>query len=69
VRCSRAEVSKASAEVYHLIGGRYSINPLDVELGIWQTQYQSMDLTLLRLWDSEGSLLLNGYERTEQERQ
>ncbi|MDJ0675442.1 MAG: Uma2 family endonuclease [Calothrix sp. MO_167.B42] len=74
------EVSKASVEVYQLIGGQYqllpanerghySITPLGVELGIWQGQYQNMELPWLRWWDLQGNLLLNGDERAEQERQ
>ncbi len=74
------EVSKASVEVYHLIdghysllpvnsSGRYAIAPLGVELGIWQGRYQNLDLPWLRWWDAQGSLLLTGEERAEQERQ
>jgi len=74
------EVSKASVEVYQLIGGQYqllpanerghyAITPLGVELGIWQGQYHNMELPWLRWWDLQGNLLLNGDERAEQERQ
>ncbi len=74
------EASKASVEVYHLVGGQYqllpanerghySIIPLGVELGIWQGQYQNVELPWLRWWDLQGNLLLNGDERAEQERQ
>jgi hypothetical protein len=45
-------------------------------LGIWQGQYEEMELPWLRWWDSEGNLLLTGDERSqllasqlEQERQ
>ncbi len=49
---------------------------MGVELGIWQGQYDEMELPWLRWWDSEGNLLLTGDERSqllasqlEQERQ
>ena len=68
------EVSKASVEVYALMEnsyrlvaanerGHYPIEPLGVELGIWQGRYQNMELPWLRWWDSEGNLLLAGSER------
>ena len=81
------EVKKASVEVYHLVDGlyelmsanergHYPISPMGVELGIWQGQYEEMELPWLRWWDSEGNLLLTGDERSqllasqlEQERQ
>ena len=74
------EVTKASVEVYHLIEdryqlvaanerGHYPIEPLGVELGIWQGRYQNVELPWLRWWDSAGTLLLSGAERAEQERQ
>jgi len=74
------EVKKASVEVYELIGGqyqpltanergRYTITPLAVELGIWQGEYQNMQLPWLRWWDLQGNLLLTGSERAEQEHQ
>lgn len=56
--------------------GHYLIPPMGVELGIWQGQYDEMELPWLRWWDSEGNLLLTGDERSqllasqlEQERQ
>ncbi|MFB2893377.1 Uma2 family endonuclease [Aerosakkonemataceae cyanobacterium BLCC-F50] len=74
------EVRKASVEVYHLIEnrfellsvnerGHYPIAQLGVELGIWQGQYQNMELPWLRWWDLDGNLLLTGAERAERERQ
>ncbi|TAF08977.1 MAG: Uma2 family endonuclease [Nostocales cyanobacterium] len=74
------EVNKNSLEVYELIGGKfqllsanerghYLIPPLGVELGLWQGEYQNVDLPWLRWWDLEGNLLLTGEERAEQERQ
>jgi Uma2 family endonuclease len=74
------EVKKASVEIYHLIEGeyqlltpnergRYSITPLAIEIGIWQGEYQNMELPWLRFWDLEGNLLLSGEERAEKEYQ
>lgn len=74
------EVTKAKVEVYHHVDGRYSlltanerghyeIPHLGVELGIWQGTYQNVELPWLRWWDSQGTLLLSGEERAEQERQ
>lgn len=74
------EVQKASVEVYQWIGaqfhlvaanerGHYSIDPLQVELGIWQGDYQNATLPWLRWWDAEGNLLLTGDERAEQANQ
>src|SRR6476469_2779137 len=66
-------------EVYHLIdfgyrrmepneGGQYPIPVLDVELGLWQGNYQNKELLWLRWWDSQGNLLLTGSEQVEIER-
>ncbi|MDJ1177801.1 Uma2 family endonuclease [Roseofilum sp. BLCC_M91] len=74
------EVQKKSVEVYHLIEdryelvaenerGHYPIQPMGVELGIWQGQYGNLDLPWLRWWDSEGNLLLTGDERARIEQQ
>ncbi|MBD1925271.1 Uma2 family endonuclease [Trichocoleus sp. FACHB-90] len=70
------EVNLARVEVYQLINGRYHvmqpnerghypIEPLGVELGIWQGQYMNMELPWLRWWDHEGNLLLTGWERNQ----
>jgi len=70
------EVNKAQVEVYHLVDGRYEqvsanerghypIPPIGVELGIWQGQYENMELPWLRWWDSQGNLLLTSEERAE----
>ncbi|TAE07791.1 MAG: Uma2 family endonuclease [Oscillatoriales cyanobacterium] len=72
------EVKKAAVEMYHLEDnryqrlspndrGRYPIPQLGVELGIWQGEYDEMNLPWLRWWDSEGNLLLIGEERAQQE--
>ena len=81
------EVKKASVEMYHLVEGHYEllssnkrghypIAPMGVELGIWQGQYDEVELPWLRWWDNQGNLLLTGDERAglltsqlEQERQ
>jgi len=74
------EVNKASVEVYCLVAGSYQllpanerghfpISPLGVELGIWQGQYQNLELPWLRFWDNQGNLLLTGWERSELERE
>jgi Uma2 family endonuclease len=73
------EVTKASVEVYELVGnryvrstpnqrGHYPIPNLGVELGIWQGEYFNQDLPWLRWWDSDGNLLLAGDERANQEK-
>jgi Uma2 family endonuclease len=73
------EVKKATVEMYHLEDtcyrlmsanerGHYRIPQLGVELGIWQGEYDEMNLPWLRWWDSEGNLLLIGEERAERER-
>jgi Uma2 family endonuclease len=72
------EVKKAAVEMYHLEDnryqrlspndrGRYPIPQIGVELGIWQGEYDEMNLPWLRWWDSEGNLLLIGEERAQQE--
>jgi len=72
------EVKKSSVEMYHLADncyqrmrvnerGHYPIPQLGVELGIWQGEYDEMNLPWLRWWDSEGNLLLIGEERAKQE--
>jgi len=71
------EVAKASVEVYRLVAdsyervsanerGHYPITSLDIELGIWQGEYQNATLPWLRWWDLQGNLLLTGEERAEQ---
>ncbi len=74
------EVKKAQVEVYHLVDGcyqlmsanergHYPIEPMNIELGIWQGLYDNMELPWLRWWDAQGNLLLTGEERAEQEQQ
>ncbi len=70
------EVSKAQVEVYQLVNGRYQkmipnsrshcpIEPLQVELGIWQGEYQNQQWPWLRWWNFEGKLLLTSQERAD----
>ena len=47
--------------------GHYPIEPLGVELGIWQGTYQNLDLPWLRWWNDEGQLLPTSEERAERE--
>lgn len=74
------EVQKAKVEVYALLRnryqlldanaeGRFAIEELGVELGIWEGTYQNVELPWLRWWDAQGNLLLAGSERADQERQ
>ncbi len=70
------EVKKASVQVYQLLRGEYQlvpandrghypIEPIGVELGIWQGRYQNLELPWLRWWDDQGNLLQTGWERSE----
>jgi Uma2 family endonuclease len=74
------EVHKASVEVYELTAnhyqplppnsrGHFPIEPMGVELGIWQGQQYNQTLPWLRWWDQNGNLLLTAEERAEQEKQ
>jgi Uma2 family endonuclease len=75
------EVAKAAVELYRLVNrryqpvaanaaGRFLIEPLGVELGIWQGTYRGMDLPWLRAWDAtSGQLLPTPEERAEAERE
>lgn len=74
------EINNGKLEVYHLVNGlyqplaanergHYSIEPLGVELGLWQGSYQNQTQLWLRWWDVEGNLLLTGSERAERERE
>jgi Uma2 family endonuclease len=73
------EITTGNLEVYHLIDfsyqrmqpnerGHYPIPILDIELGLWQGSYQNQELLWLRWWDSQGNLLLTGFEQVEIER-
>ena len=72
-------ISTGNLAVYHLKNGfyyqmtpnergHYPIEPLGVELGLWQGTYQNQNQLWLRWWDCEGNLLLMGWEQTKLER-
>ncbi|MEM7538490.1 MAG: Uma2 family endonuclease [Chloroflexota bacterium] len=69
----------ASVELYELVNGQfrqvsantrghYPVAALDIELGIWHGTYGHITTDWLRVWDSNGTLLLSGEERAEVER-
>ncbi len=71
------EVDRAAVDLYQLVAGEYHlvaandrqhypIPQLNVEIGIWQGQYQNAELPWLRWWDAQGNLLLTGWERDAQ---
>ena len=74
------EVEKASVEVYRLhlqqyqpvaanAAGRFPIEPLGIELGIWEGTYRGLTLPWLRVWDAAtGELMPLADERTRQRR-
>ena len=74
-------ISTGELEVYHWEDfayrrlepnerGRYPINRLNVELGVWRGTYLSqLEQRWLRWWDLQGNLLLTGKERAERERE
>jgi hypothetical protein len=49
--------------------GRYPIEELGVELGLWQGSYVNAEVPWMRWWDAQGQLLLTGEERAEKERE
>jgi Uma2 family endonuclease len=74
------EVDPGRVELFRLVDGRYErveanerghfpVEPLGVELGIWQGVYQSLDLPWLRCWDQNGVLLPSLEERIDAEKQ
>jgi Uma2 family endonuclease len=71
---------RRTLEVYHLIDNRFQPIPanerghffltsLQVELGIWDGEFQGMNGPWLRVWDAGGQLLLHHEGRIELERQ
>ena len=38
---------------------------MGVELGIWQSHYQNLELPWLGWWDNQGNLLQTGWERSQ----
>jgi len=72
-------IKTGNLELYNLVNGAYEkmtpnprghylIDRLGVELGLWQGSYQNQTQKWLRWWDTEGNLLLTGWEQTELER-
>ncbi|MEM7531172.1 MAG: Uma2 family endonuclease [Chloroflexota bacterium] len=70
------EEHRASVELYTMVNGQYRLVPansrghypipsLNIELGIWQGTYSNHTTDWLRVWDSDGNLLLSGEERAE----
>jgi Uma2 family endonuclease len=70
------EIKTGKLEVYNWVNGSYRllqpnerghylIEPLGIELGLWQGTYQNQTQLWLRWWDKEGNLLLIGSERAE----
>jgi len=70
----------ALVEMHELIGGqfqrmapnadgRFPIEPLGVELGLWTGEFKGFHLSWMRWWDSQGRLLATPEERVEQESQ
>jgi len=71
---------RASLEFYQLSAGHYSliaanqhgrfpVNELGIEFGLWQGVYRGMDACWIRAWDLEGNLLPTSDERAEQAEQ
>jgi Uma2 family endonuclease len=67
-------ISTGELEVYNWVNGRYvrleanarghyPIEPMGIELGVWDGQYQNQAQRWLRWWDSQGNLLLSGSEQ------
>jgi hypothetical protein len=75
------QINNGVLEVYHLVDatyqsmtpnerGHYPIEPMQVELGLWQGAYLNNPEQLwLRWWDVQGNLLLTGKEEAQKERQ
>lgn len=74
------EIKTGKLEVYNWVNGSYRliqpnerghylIEPLEIELGLWQGTYQNQTQLWLRWWDREGNLLLIGSESAEIERE
>jgi Uma2 family endonuclease len=45
--------------------GRFRIDRLDVQLGVWRGVFGGFEVPWLRWWDARGNLLLTGVERAE----
>ncbi|MGB3557340.1 MAG: Uma2 family endonuclease [Geitlerinemataceae cyanobacterium] len=73
-------IKTGKLEVYNWVNGRYRrlepndrdrypIEPMEVELGVWEGSYQNQTQRWLRWWDSEGNLWLTGSERAQKAEQ
>jgi Uma2 family endonuclease len=80
IKTSQLEVYNWVNGHYHRLEpndrGHYAIDPMGIELGIWEGSYQNQTQRWLRWWDNQGNLLLTGSEQArlehlyaEQERQ
>ena len=74
------EFDPGRVAVYQMVGwsfqplvanerGHYPIEPLGIELGIWEGDYKNVSLPWLRCWDREGRLLPIDSERADEEKQ
>jgi Uma2 family endonuclease len=49
--------------------GRYFLPLMGIAIGVWEGAYQNQQGKWLRWWNADGSLLLTGQEKAEQEKQ
>jgi hypothetical protein len=74
------DVDVGQLEVHRLVGdrfeqmepnaaGRYPIEPLGVELGVWRGSFQVMTTFWMRWFDAKGNLLPTDAERADRERE
>jgi Putative restriction endonuclease len=72
------EVNPGRIEMYQLVRnrfrplpanahGRYPIEEIGVELGLWQGRFVNAEVPWMRWWDAHGRLLPTGEERAEEE--
>ncbi len=63
------DASKPSIELYRQVAGRYAlvqanaagrfpVEPLGIELGIWEGEYREMQMPWLRVWDAATGIML-----------
>ncbi|NJN29668.1 MAG: Uma2 family endonuclease [Synechococcales cyanobacterium RM1_1_8] len=73
-------INTGELELYELVGGSYQamqpndqgrfvIEPMGIELGVWQGFYDNQEQRWLRWWDGSGKLLPTGHELAAQERE
>lgn len=71
------EPDNGRVELFRLVGGRYvpvpsnerghyPVEPMGVELGIWQGTYRNMTMGWLRWWEAAGNLLPSAEERADE---